>query len=366
MQAAPKRPLVTSSPPVCFLQTSDSSGSCGRHRCRLGRRQLRKGGVRKTRTRIIDGSRLRASRISPLSASCTLRSMVMGETTEELIRSKHEARLHAFYAHPSVSIVPDISLYHWYHTVDLGDGVVTPGQYDYRESVGAFPFPQDMSGLTMLEIGSATGFFTFEAERRGATVTSVELPSFHVLDRFPGQSQTRLLRRLAQMRTPHADLESDPLVAMTSAQTYFYHLDGPFQFCYRMVASKVNRVYSTIYDLKESSIAGMSFDYVLLGDVLLHLFNPVDALAIAASFSRDKLIISQQMPNLETDQPILHYVGGENLDEDDLCWFLPNLPFFKQFCRKLGFATVDEVGRNQGCLYPSGYRFDRSIILAER
>ena len=24
----------------------------------------------------------------------------------------------------------------WYHTVDLGDGIVTPGQYDHRALVG--------------------------------------------------------------------------------------------------------------------------------------------------------------------------------------------------------------------------------------
>lgn len=292
--------------------------------------------------------------------------MPLASPTKDEIREEYERQVEAFYAHPAVAAIPDIRLYHWYHTVDLGNGLVTPGQYDYRATVSEFPFPEDMRGLTLLEVGSATGFFSFEAEKRGAAVTSVELPSFHQLDRFPGQSQTRLLRRLAQMRTPDAPLETDPLVAMSSGQTYFYHLDGPFQFCYRQLNSKVDRVYSTIYDLKQSAISGKTFDYVLLGDVLVHLFNPVEALAVAASFTHGKLIVSQLLPDVATEEPILHYVGGENLDQDDLCWFLPNLPFFQQFSRKLGFRSLEETGRNSGFLRPSGYAFDRSILVATR
>src|SRR5437016_5065152 len=82
----------------------------------------------------------------------------------------------------------DVENYFWYHTIDLGNGLVTPGTYDFRRSVSNFRFPENMSGLRVLDIGSATGFFAFEFERRGAIVTSVELPSLADLDRFPGQS----------------------------------------------------------------------------------------------------------------------------------------------------------------------------------
>src|SRR4029453_10445970 len=67
--------------------------------------------------------------------------------------------------------------FYWYHTIDLGDGLVTPGDYDFRDRMSEYPFPADMSGQTVLDVGSATGFFAFEFERRGADVVSVELPS---------------------------------------------------------------------------------------------------------------------------------------------------------------------------------------------
>lgn len=261
--------------------------------------------------------------------------------------------------------IPDLDLYHWYHTVDLGDGIITPGQYDYRSAIDEFPFPADMKGLSLLEVGSATGFFAFAAEKRGATVTSVELPSLHSLDRFPGQTQAHTLRKLVQMRSG-AEAERDPLIAMGSAQTYFYHLDGPFQFCYRRLSSRISRIYSSIYDLESTDIASGTFDYVLLGDVLLHLINPMQALAVVSKYARKHLIISQQLSTIPSDKPLIEYVGGADPDTDDLSWLHPNFSFFEQFCQKLGFATVSEAGRNKGYLRPSGYAYDRPILLASR
>ncbi len=66
-------------------------------------------------------------------------------------------------------------------------------------------FPENMSGMTVLDVGSATGFFAFEFERRGARVISVELPSLRDLDRFPGQdveSSLRKIESMGQFRAP--------------------------------------------------------------------------------------------------------------------------------------------------------------------
>src|SRR5215471_17951363 len=96
----------------------------------------------------------------------------------------------------------DADRYYWYHTLDLGGGLVTPGMYDYRETIASFGFPEDMRGMTVLDVGSATGFFAFEFERRGARVISVELPSLRDLDRFPGQDVDGSLRKIERMIFP--------------------------------------------------------------------------------------------------------------------------------------------------------------------
>ena len=104
-----------------------------------------------------------------------------------------------------------IDKYYWYHTIDLPHALVTPGLYDFRATVSAFHFPEDMRGATVLDVGSATGFFAFEFERRGAKVVSVELPSLGALDRFPGQSPEQAIGKIGQVserRKAEQDIEA--------------------------------------------------------------------------------------------------------------------------------------------------------------
>ena len=57
----------------------------------------------------------------------------------------------------------------WYHSIDLGHGIVTPGLDDTRHRLPAVGLPNDLTGVTVLDIGAWDGFFSFEAERRGAS-----------------------------------------------------------------------------------------------------------------------------------------------------------------------------------------------------
>ncbi len=57
----------------------------------------------------------------------------------------------------------------WYHTIDLGQGVVTRGVDNTPERLARVHLPDDLSGKTVLDIGAWDGFFSFEAERRRAS-----------------------------------------------------------------------------------------------------------------------------------------------------------------------------------------------------
>src|SRR6185503_7724443 len=56
----------------------------------------------------------------------------------------------------------------WYHTIDLGQGVVTKGVDDTALRLARIDLPVSLAGQTVLDIGAWDGFFSFEAERRGA------------------------------------------------------------------------------------------------------------------------------------------------------------------------------------------------------
>jgi 2-polyprenyl-3-methyl-5-hydroxy-6-metoxy-1,4-benzoquinol methylase len=62
-----------------------------------------------------------------------------------------------------------------YHQIDLGGGLLVKGEYDMTRYVDSYGIPADLSGRTVLDIGTASGFFAFECARRGASVTAIDV-----------------------------------------------------------------------------------------------------------------------------------------------------------------------------------------------
>lgn len=260
----------------------------------------------------------------------------------------------------------DIENYYWYHTVELPGGLITPGLYDLRNSLSSFHFPADMHGMNVLDVGTATGFYAFEFAKRGARVTAVDLPSLYALDRFPGQDIEHSIEKIGEMIAPKSVTETHGYVRKYSAeQLYFYLLEGPFSFCRKLLDLPVERHLSTIYNLSEASLGG-KFDFVFMGDVLLHTLYPLQALAAVASVCSGALVLSQMIPEEPNEQPAMHYVGGDSPESDEVSWWLPNKSCMVQLLKKLGFRSVTEIGRNQGVLRPSGFAYDRTILQAIR
>lgn len=68
---------------------------------------------------------------------------------------------------------------YWWHRIKLPDGTITPGECKHGEEnedffSERFGMPLDLSGKTVLDIGCWDGLFSFEAERRGATVVAID------------------------------------------------------------------------------------------------------------------------------------------------------------------------------------------------
>lgn len=59
----------------------------------------------------------------------------------------------------------------WHHSIEIEPGLVTPGRVsavDLCKKLKSLQFPDSFEGLSVLDIGASDGFFSFEAERRGA------------------------------------------------------------------------------------------------------------------------------------------------------------------------------------------------------
>ena len=68
----------------------------------------------------------------------------------------------------------------WFHSIEVAPGIVTPGRVplDYlRGLVQRCALPDSLAGLRVLDVGAWDGFFSFEAERRGAReVVALDIP----------------------------------------------------------------------------------------------------------------------------------------------------------------------------------------------
>src|SRR4051794_141062 len=65
----------------------------------------------------------------------------------------------------------------WWHTIDLGSGVVSAGWWDLRQIAARMPWPPEVRDGRCLDVGTMDGFWAFELERRGASeVVALDLP----------------------------------------------------------------------------------------------------------------------------------------------------------------------------------------------
>src|SRR5690242_4519523 len=62
-----------------------------------------------------------------------------------------------------------------YHRIDFGEGLVLEGEHDMRRHLRSYGIPDDLTGKTALDVGTAAGFFAVELARRGAEVTAIDL-----------------------------------------------------------------------------------------------------------------------------------------------------------------------------------------------
>jgi tRNA (mo5U34)-methyltransferase len=118
----------------------------------------------------------------------------------------------------------------WYQRIPLGDGSHTPGEDTYTESkLPLLRLPEDLTGKSVLDIGCGEGFFSFEAERRGAgRILSIDKAEgseekFELLRRHFGSRAE--FRGLAVDELDPAELGAFDVVIFLSV---LQHLPDPF------------------------------------------------------------------------------------------------------------------------------------------
>jgi tRNA (mo5U34)-methyltransferase len=155
----------------------------------------------------------------------------------------------------------------WYQTIDLGDGILTPGFVDHRDQIELYGLPDSLEGMRCLDVATSDGFWAFEMERRGAAeVIAIDLHSWADGD-FPLNWRDEFL---------------------AARQNEIKGLG--FAYAKRALNSNVKRKILSVYELSPERVG--SFDFVFMSDLLLHLREPLRALEALWTVTRGDAIIA--------------------------------------------------------------------------
>jgi len=175
----------------------------------------------------------------------------------------------------------------------------------------------DFAGQRVLEIGPASGFLTFEMEKRGAEVVSVEVTEEHGWDFVP---------------YPAARLEE----VFGPRRIVMQQLKNSYLFSHAAMQSKAKVHYGDAYNL---SAALGDFDIAVMGAVLLHCRDPLGIVEQCGKRAKTLIIVDKFHPDLEGAPVCRLAPTRENFIWHT--WWHFSTQFFIQFLAVMGFTTSE-------------------------
>jgi len=189
----------------------------------------------------------------------------------------------------------------WFHQIDFGDGLVSPGKcpLDVLQTKADIYFPPRLDGLTVLDIGCWDGFNSFAAHHRGAARV---LATDHTVWHPPYWGDRR-----------------------------------SFDLAHAHIAPEVEVLDIDVLDLCVERVG--TFDIVLFAGVLYHLKNPIAALDRIRPLVRQMLIVETHMDAAETTEPAaIFYTHGYGGDGSN--WWGPNRACVEGMLHRTGYSDI--------------------------
>jgi tRNA (mo5U34)-methyltransferase len=200
----------------------------------------------------------------------------------------------------------------WFHSLTL-NGEITNGDRpaDTLAQEADAIFTHSLEGKSVLDIGAWDGYFSFEAERRGAE---------------------RVL------------------------STDYFCWSGPgwgtkagYNFAHETLGSKNKSLDIDPFDLDPKALG--TFNTVLFLGVLYHLTDPYGGLQKAADMADELLIVETVTAQNYHPEAVLQYYENDSLDGDGTNFFAPNTKALSGMLREIGFPRV-EIIRNPASPMP--------------
>lgn len=209
----------------------------------------------------------------------------------------------------------------FYQTIELPGVGVIPGSWDHREGCDVYLGHVDFTGKKVLDVGPANGFFSFEMERRGASVVAIDLGQKSEWDVVPH---------------PYFDEEN----LKTNMRDNVRKVENAFWYGHSLLKSKVELVYGTVYDVPRL-IAPV--DVALMSNVLQHFRDPLRAIEQVSKVVKETLIITETLWYESPDfiaSSSLRLVPRVEAPECNHSWWQVSPSLIIDFLRLLGFPQL--------------------------
>jgi tRNA (mo5U34)-methyltransferase len=185
----------------------------------------------------------------------------------------------------------------WHQRFELAPGVSTPGDRDIEFVLEAAELPDDLTGKSVLDVGTANGGAAFRAEQRGASrVVAVDI--------YP--------------------------------PTWF-----GFAALRDFLGSRVEYVQGTVYEL-QAVLGGEKFDFVVFFGVLYHLRHPLlgldevrAVLSETGTASIETAVCDDEVGEL-SPHPMARFYRRDELAGDTSNWFAPTVACLEDWCASAG------------------------------
>lgn len=204
-----------------------------------------------------------------------------------------------------------VAAHRWYHSIDLGGGIVTRGIDDTPLRLARLDLPASLKGLTVLDVGAWDGFFSFECERRGAArVVATDYYSWHGLG---------------------------------------WGAKAGFELAREALGSHVEDVDVDVMDIAPGRLG--TFDLVLFLGVLYHLRHPLLAIDKIAAVTSGTLILETVVDLVGVGRPAMAFYPDRELNADPTNWWGPNQEAVVGMLKSAGFDDVRVVTPTPGPVY---------------
>lgn len=199
------------------------------------------------------------------------------------------------------SVMDSIKDFKWYQSIPLGNGVITPGETGDAEErkLELMRLPKDLSGKSVLDIGCNEGFFSFDAERRGAKRVVAIDKSVEAKEKF------NLVKNLMK--------------------------------------SKVELLFSDLLELDPAKLG--KFDIVFFLSVFHHLRYPFQVIDRVFEFTKDYAIMEfvEAVPENDLEQSVL----VRKLSKKGHLHILPTRQFTIEMLTRAGFSKLEILGTHR-------------------